>query len=177
MSATPGILREKSGADYVIGASAGPPTLPLHKPPSGRLLLGPDRAAFSLAVGSPGSTPDRCHADGPDLSFRLHHSLRYFDAIGAPIMPFRKLAQVRAAIEAAGPAVDLREPERASDADLLWVRTTESTQAMVTASSGSWPCRTDSRASRLWAPRGGARAGASGLPVAASGAQRPKSTT
>jgi hypothetical protein len=48
-------------------------------------------------------------------------------------MPFRKFARVRAALETEGPAVDPREPERASDADLLRVHTTESVQAMVTS--------------------------------------------
>jgi hypothetical protein len=122
--ATPRILREKLGAAHVVGPSAGPPVRPIRTPSSGRLLLGPDRAAFSSAVVPPDYTPDGCHEDGPDLSLGFFHSPHDFADAGAPIMPFRKFDWLRAKIEAEDPTIDRREPERAGDEDLPQLHTT-----------------------------------------------------
>jgi hypothetical protein len=82
------------------------------------------------------------------VSFRTYFSPRDLDDIGAPIMPIRKVAQVRAANEAEGPTVNLRDPQRASDEDLRRTHATEQVQAMVTsetrarAQSQRNPCST-----------------------------------
>lgn len=54
---------------------------------------------------------------------RIFHSPKYEADIGDHIMPIRKFAMVRAAIEADGLPVTLLEPNRVTDADLLRVHT------------------------------------------------------
>jgi len=62
----------------------------------------------------------------------VYHSPRYFADLGEHVMPIRKFGLVRAAIEASGLPVDLREPPRASDADLLRVHTAAYLRAIDT---------------------------------------------
>lgn len=62
---------------------------------------------------------------------RLFHSPAYEADIGAHIMPIRKFALVRAAIEREGGA-DIREPAPATEEDLLRVHTPEYVRAVET---------------------------------------------
>lgn len=62
----------------------------------------------------------------------VYHSPRYFADLGEHVMPIRKFGLVRAAIEASGLPVDLREPPRATDVDLLRVHTADYLRAVDT---------------------------------------------
>jgi acetoin utilization deacetylase AcuC-like enzyme len=61
---------------------------------------------------------------------RLYHSPRYFADLGEHIMPIRKFGLVRQGIEEMGVPIELVEPNRASDTDLLRVHTAEYIQAI-----------------------------------------------
>ncbi|WP_437927511.1 histone deacetylase [Sorangium sp. So ce291] len=63
---------------------------------------------------------------------RVLHSPRYFADIGEHVMPMRKFALVREAIERSGLPVRLVEPEPVSDEDLLRVHTPEYLRAIAT---------------------------------------------
>lgn len=62
----------------------------------------------------------------------IYHSPRYVADIGTHIMPIRKFNLVREAIEREGLPVELREPPRVEDAELLRVHTPEYLQAIAT---------------------------------------------
>jgi acetoin utilization deacetylase AcuC-like enzyme len=66
------------------------------------------------------------------LRIRAFHSPRYAADIGEHVMPMRKFALVRAAIEAAGLPFTLSEPMPASDEDLGRVHTPEYVRAVAT---------------------------------------------
>jgi acetoin utilization deacetylase AcuC-like enzyme len=63
---------------------------------------------------------------------QLYHSPRYVADIGVHIMPIRKFNLVRAAIEAEKLPVQILEPERISDKDLVRVHTPEYLKAIET---------------------------------------------
>ncbi|WP_437676177.1 histone deacetylase family protein [Sorangium sp. So ce131] len=63
---------------------------------------------------------------------RVFHSPRYFADIGQHVMPMRKFALVREAIERSGLPARVEAPEPVSDEDLLRVHTPEYLQAIVT---------------------------------------------
>lgn len=63
---------------------------------------------------------------------RVYHSPRYEADIGEHIMPIRKFGMVRAAIEADGLPIELREPAPVTDEDLLRVHTPEYLRAIAT---------------------------------------------
>ncbi|WP_437780274.1 histone deacetylase family protein [Sorangium sp. So ce1097] len=63
---------------------------------------------------------------------RLFHSPRYFADIGEHVMPMRKFALVREAIERSGLSARVEEPGPVSDEDLLRVHTPGYVQAMAT---------------------------------------------
>ncbi len=60
------------------------------------------------------------------------HSERYFADIGAHVMPMRKFALVRKAIEASGIPVTIHEPEPVQDVDLLRVHSPAYLRAVAT---------------------------------------------
>lgn len=66
------------------------------------------------------------------LRSRVYHSPAYEADIGEHIMPIRKFAMVRAAIQIEGLPVDLREPDPVSDTDLLRVHTRAYLDAIAT---------------------------------------------
>ena len=63
---------------------------------------------------------------------KLFHSPRYFADLGEHVMPIRKFALVREAIEATGLPVTIQEPPRVSDLDLLRVHTEAYVRAVET---------------------------------------------
>jgi acetoin utilization deacetylase AcuC-like enzyme len=63
---------------------------------------------------------------------RCYHSPNYEADIGEHVMPIRKFAMVRRAMEAEGLPIDILAPEPVSDADLLRVHTPEYLRAIVT---------------------------------------------
>ncbi len=67
-----------------------------------------------------------------DRRIRVYHSPRYEADIGEHVMPIRKFAMVRRAIEAEGLPIDLLEPEPVTDTDLLRVHTADYVHAIAT---------------------------------------------
>jgi len=63
---------------------------------------------------------------------RVYHSPRYFADIGQHVMPIRKFQLVRDAIAASGLSVDILDPSRVTDEDLLRVHTPEYLAAIAT---------------------------------------------
>lgn len=66
------------------------------------------------------------------MTTQLYHSDRYFADLGQHVMPIRKFALVRAAIEAEGTPVRIDAPEPVTDEDLLRVHTPEYVRAIAT---------------------------------------------